>query len=165
MLYRNNNSSIKYIINNSNHPMIVRKNLPKIVKERLNKLSIDQKTFKNVKSNNQVANLTSNTSWNTQIRPTLLIKKSNEQQRLCSSTPYCQSLITIIKNFFWQWIHIFKTRAWKRFLTEKNCKKSNCCLENFKSLIICHKKVLNRTNNKKTKTIVCATTAALIPAP
>ena len=80
--------------------MIVRKNLPKIVKERLNKLSIDQKTFKNVKSNNQVANLTSNTSWNTQIRPTLLIKKSNEQQRSCSFTPYCQSLITNIKNFF-----------------------------------------------------------------
>ena len=30
---------------------------------------------------------------------------------------------------------------------EKIFNRKNCCLENFKSLIICHKKVLNRTNN------------------
>ena len=49
MLYKKENSAIKYINKNSNHPMTIKNNLPRMIKERLIQLSTDPNIFDDAK--------------------------------------------------------------------------------------------------------------------
>ena len=55
MAYRKENSLTRYINFNSNHPTIIRKNLPKMIEKRLNRLSSDPQIFDNAKHSYQDA--------------------------------------------------------------------------------------------------------------
>ena len=50
MPYKKENSSIKYINRNSNHPMTIKNNLPRMIEERLIRLSTDPNIFDDAKA-------------------------------------------------------------------------------------------------------------------
>ena len=45
--YRKENSEVRYINNKSNHPKIIKKNLPAMIERRTNRLSKNEKKFNN----------------------------------------------------------------------------------------------------------------------
>ena len=45
--YRKENSDVKYINKKSNHPIVIKKNLPEMIEKKINRLSKSEKIFKN----------------------------------------------------------------------------------------------------------------------
>ena len=45
--YRKENSDFKYINKKSNHPIVIKKNLPEMIEKKINRLSKSEKIFKN----------------------------------------------------------------------------------------------------------------------
>ena len=98
-------SSIRYINNNSNHPTIIKKNLPKMIEKRLNRLSTDQQTFDNAKHSYQVALRQSNfkhkLKYENKTNPVDKKKRKQTRKIMFFNPPYCQSVKTNIGKNSW----------------------------------------------------------------
>ena len=155
MPYRKDNSSIKYINNKSNHPMILKKNLPKMIENRLNRLSTNPKIFNDAKTDYQTALRKSNFKHKLEYteKTNITDKKRRKRTRkiLFFNPPYCQSVKTNVGKKFLNLIDKhFRSENMKKNFNRNNCKVSYCCMENVKSLISRHnKRVISRMNNKK----------------
>ena len=154
MPYRKENSSIRYISSDSNHPKIIKKNLPKMIEKRLNRLSTDLRTFDNAKHSYQIALLQSNfkhkLEYENKTNPVDKKKRKRTRKIMYFNPPYCQSVKTNIGGKFLDLIDKhFNTENMKKIFNRSNCKISYCCMDNVKSLISTHnRKILNKLNHK-----------------
>ena len=150
--YRKENSSTRYINFNSNHPTIIKKNLPKMIKKRLNRLSTYSQIFDNAKHSYQAALRQSyfnhDLQYEIKSKTNYVSKKKQNRTRkiITFNPPYCQSVKTNIGKEF---LHLsdkhFKNKNIKKIFNRNNCKVSYCCMDNVKSLISCHNKnILSR---------------------
>ena len=93
MPYRKENSLTRYINFNSNHPTIIRKNLPKMIEKRLNRLSTDQQIFDNVKHSYQAAPRQSNfkqeLEYENKTNPVDKKKRKRRRKTMFINPSYC----------------------------------------------------------------------------
>ena len=103
--YRKENSEVRYINNKSNHPKIIKKNLPAMIERRINRLSKNEQIFNNSVATYQNALKTNNfkhTLKYTENKKTQTEKKTNcPRNTTYFNPPFCQSIkIIICKPFF-----------------------------------------------------------------
>ena len=79
MPYKKENSSIKYINKSSNHPMIIKNNLPKMIEERLIRLSKDPNIFDDAKPSYQ--NALSKSNFKHKLKYTNEIKLNDKKEK------------------------------------------------------------------------------------
>ena len=126
--YIKENSLTRYINFNSNHPTIIKKNLPKMIEKRLNRQLTDSQVFDNAKHSYQAALRQSNFSHELKyenISKTNYIskkkRKSNEKV-IFFNPPYCQSVKTNIGKEFLPLIDKhFINENMKKIFNRNNC--------------------------------------------
>ena len=157
--YRKPNSAISYIHNSSNHPIHVKRALPKMIENRLRPLSSDKEIFDQAKPDYQKALRDSRYADNLTFdatRPTR--KKRHNRKRRCIyyNPPYCQSAKTNIGKAFLQLIdkHFDPDHPYRRIFNRSTIKISYSCMPNAKSIIKSHnRKILSKNdNNNKQET-------------
>ena len=155
MPYKKENSSIKYINRNSNHPMTIKNNLPRVIEESLIRLSTDANIFDDAKPCYQNALSKSNFKHKLKYTNEAKLKEKKKRKRtrnvMFFNPPFCQSVKTNIGKRFLELIDKhFKSENMKKMFNRNNCKMSYCCMENVRSIISRHnKKTLRATSSKK----------------
>ena len=135
MPYRKENSSIKYINKNSNHPMIIKTNLTKMIEERLIRLSTDPKIFDDAKPCYQNALSKSNFKHKLKYTNETKLNEKTKRKRtrnvMFFNPPFCQSVKTNTDKRLLELIDKhFKNDSMKKFFNRNNCKVSYCFIEN-----------------------------------
>ena len=101
MPYKKENSSVIYINKNSNHPTTIKKNLPRMIEERLARLSTNINIFNNAKPCYQNALNNSNFKHKLEYVNNTKQKENKKSKRtrnvLFYNPPFCQSVRTNIK--------------------------------------------------------------------
>ena len=153
--YKKENTEIRYINNNSNHPKIIKKNLPAMVENRLIRLSKNRKTFNENICTYQNALNKSNFKHKLTYREDVNEQKKKNKNRsrktIYFNPPFCQSVKTNVGKIFFELInkHFKGNDELNKLINRNNCKLSYSCMNNIKMLIQKHKK---RTLNKFDKT-------------
>ena len=130
MPYRKENSSIKYINKNSNHSMIIKNNFPKMIQERLIRLSTDPNIFDDAKPCYQ--NALNKSNFKPKLKYTNETKINDKKKRkrtrnvIFFNPPFCKS----VKRFLGLIDKHFKNESMKKFFNRNNCKVSYCFIEN-----------------------------------
>ena len=159
--YQKENSNIIYVNNYSNHPPIIKKNLPQMIEKRLNRLSKNEEIFKNSITGYQNALINSNFKHK--------LKYSNDQDNqnkkkpkrtrkiIYFNPPYCQSVKTNIGKIFLQLIdkHFKEDHKLNKIINKNNCKISYSCMNNIKKLIQKHNRKYLKNKNDEENTILC----------
>ena len=155
MPYKKENSSVIYINKNSNHPTTIKKNLPRMIEERLARLSTNINIFNNAKPCYQ--NALNNSNFKHKLEYVNNTKQNENKKRkrtrnvLFYNPPFCQSVRTNIGKKFLELIDKhFRSETMKKIFNRNNCKISYCCMDNIKSIINRHnKRTLKNANAKK----------------
>ena len=153
--YKKENTEIRYINRNSNHPKIIKKNLPAMIENRLIKLSknkniFDQNayTYQNaLEKSNFKHKLTYKEDFNKQKK-----KRNRTRKIIYFNPPFCESVKTNIGKMFFELInkHFNQNNSLNKLINKSNCKLAYSCMSNIKMLIQGHnKKTLN--NAEKTE--------------
>ena len=149
------NTEIRYINRNSNHPKIIKKNLPAMIENRLIKLSKNKNIF------DQNAYTYQNALYKSNFKHKLTYKEDfNKQKKKRNRTikiiyfnpPFCESVKTNIGKMFFELInkHFNQNNSLNKLINKSNCKLAYSCMSNIKMLIQGHnKKTLN--NAEKTE--------------
>ena len=152
-VYSKPNTKIIYVNKNSNHPPTVRKQLPKMIQNRLVKISKNESAFNSTKSIFQAA--INKADYNYKLKFNEAQESTNKnRQRKCIyyNPPFCQSVKTKIGTRFIELIdkHFGPNHPYHKIFNRKNLKLSYCCVPNIKSIISGHnKKLLNMNNDPK----------------
>ena len=146
--YRKENSDVKYINNKSNHPLIIKKNLPELIETRINRLSKSEKIFKNSVPTYQNALNDSNFKHTLKYSDNRILqtkKKNNRPMKIIYfNPPFCQSVKTNLGKIFFQLInkHFENNEQLNKIINKNNCKISYSCMNNIKVIIQKHDKKL-----------------------
>ena len=152
--YHKEKLKIKYIDQNSNHPYIIKKNLPTMIQNRIIKLSKNEKIFNESVSIYQEALTKSNFKHKlkyTEDKNTKCKKTRNRKRKVIFfNPPFCQSVKTNIGKLFLKLIekHFKDNTKLNRIINKNNCKISYSCMPNIKSIIQKHNKRTMNTHNK-----------------
>ena len=158
--YRKENSEVRYINNKSNHPKVIKRNLPAMIERRINKLSKNEQIF-----NNHVAtyqNALNNANFKHKLKYTENVKtqtkkKTNRSRKIIYfNPPFCQSVKTNIGKAFFEITnkHCKQNETLNKILNRNNCKLSYSCMSNIKVIIQKHnKKTLNKTNKTEEQNV------------
>ena len=152
--YNKPNSPILYVNNHSNHPRQVLKQLPETINRRLIKLSNNEESLNNVKSQYQKA-LTSANYKHTIKYDKILLAKTNKRKRniIYFNPPFSLAVSSKIGKQFLNLINTYfdENHPYKKIFNRNTIKLSYSSTTNFKSKIIAHNnKILNK-NNKNDK--------------
>ena len=154
--YRKENSEVRYINNKSNHPKIIKKNLPAMIERRINKLSKNEQIFNNSITVYQKALDNANFKHKlkyTENKKTQTKKKTNRQRKIIYfNPPFCQSVKTNIGKAFFEITNKYckQSEILGKILNKNSCKISYSCMGNIKVIIQKHnKKVLCKTNKSE----------------
>ena len=157
--YRKENSCTKYINRKSNHPPVIKRNLPSMIEKRLSKLSKDEKIFKEAAPIYQAAlnksNFKHKLSYN---KPKKSNTKCNRKRKITFfNPPFCQSVRTNIGKKFLNLIdkHFKNNDKMRKMINRNNCKVSYCCMANVKTIISGHNKKTLKLNSKSEKEKMC----------
>ena len=148
------NAKIIYINNGSNHPKIIRKNIPLMVENRLNKLSKNKESFDNIKGvyQNALANSNFNHKLTYNEVPNTKNKRNRRRKCIYYNPPFCQSVQTKIGKLFLNLLdkHFNKYHEFYKIFNRNNVKISYCCAPNISAIINSHnKKITNNTEETK----------------
>lgn len=114
MPYNKENSSIKYINRSSNHPMTIKNNLPKMIEERLIRLSTDPNIFDDAKPCYE--NALSKSNFKHKLKHTYEVKLKEKKKRkrtrnvMFFNPPFCQLVKTNIGKRFLEFRQTFQKR-------------------------------------------------------
>ena len=157
-VYSKPNTKLIYINKKSNHPPSVRKQLPKMIENRLINTSINENTFNTTKSIFQTALNNANYNYSLQYKSTPTNNKQN-RRRKCTyyNPPFCQSVKTKIGTKFIELIgkHFGPHHPYHKIFNRKTLKISYCCSPNIKAIINGHNKRLLNKNTDPTPTCNC----------
>ena len=161
--YRKENMCIRYIDKKSNHPSIIKKNLPIMIEKRINTLSKNKEIFEESVANYQQALNNSNFNYILKFSEKCNNEKKNRPRKrktIYYNPPFCLSVKTNLGKKFLQLIgkHFTEDNGMKKLFNRNNCKLSYSCMSNIKSLIQRHnRRVLNAYNNrpKEKNTVTC----------
>ena len=159
--YQKENSSTNYINKYSNHPSIIKKNLPKMIEKRLNRLSKTKEIFNESITGYQNALTNSNfkdkliysNHQNNQSKK----KPARTRKTIYFNPPYCQSVRTNIGKAFLQLIdkHFKEDHKLNKIINRNNCKISYSCMSNIKKLIQKHNRKYLKTRNDDPNETLC----------
>ena len=155
--YKKENTEIRYINRNSNHPKIIKKNLPAMIENRLIKLSKNKDIFDNnictyqnaLDKSNFKHKLAYTTDLNRQKK-----KRNRPRKIIYFNPPFCESVKTNVGKIFFDLInkHFKENSSLSSLINRNNCKLSYSCMSNIKMLIQAHnKKTLRNTEKFETK--------------
>ena len=157
--YKKDNTEIRYINNNSNHPKIIKKNLPAMVEKRLTKLSKNKKVFDDNICAYQNALDKSNFKHKLMYKEDVnkpKKKRNRSRKVIYFNPPFCESVKTNIGKIFFELMnrHFKENSNTNSLINKNNCKISYSCMSNIKNLIQRHnKRTLNNIKKtEKTKT-------------
>ena len=134
MPYRKDNFLIKNTNNNSNHQIIIRTHLPKMIEKRLSRLSTNPKTFNNEKHSYQIALRQSNFKHELEYAKKISPIDKKKQKRIyyVLQSPLCQPVKTnILKKSL---VKFIKNESMKKFLTKITAKYRTVVQKIFYSL-------------------------------
>ena len=150
------NAKTTYINNGSNHPKIIRKNLPLMIENRLRKLSKCKESFDNVKGRYQNALKKSNFTHQLEYKEPNNSRTKRNRRRKCIyyNPPYCQSVQSKIGKLFLNLLdkHFKKQHEFYKIFNRNNVKISYCCAPNISTLISSHNRKISNENNEGNKT-------------
>ena len=94
--YSKEDSNVRYIHKKSNHPIIIKKNLPEMIQIRINRLSKNEKIFKNSVPTYQNALIDSNLKhmlkYSENKNPQTKKKQNLLRKTIYFNPPFCQSV-------------------------------------------------------------------------
>ena len=157
--YRKENSCTKYINSKSNHPPVIKRNLPSMIEKRLSKLSKDEHIFKDAAPTYQAALKESNFRHKLNYNvPKKCNNKRNRKRKITYfNPPFCQSVRTNIGKKFLNLIdkHFKNNDRMRKLINRNNCKVSYSCMPNLKAKISSHNKKILKQNRKTEKEKLC----------
>ena len=158
--FRKDNSHIKYINNQSNHPKLIRKSISPMIYNRLIKLSSSKTIFDNIKKDYNEALLTSghNKLQNYDEFSQRTNKKNKRTRKIIYfNPPFCNSVKTKIGKKFLGLVqlHFPKNNRLHKIFNKNTIKISYSCLPNVKNIINSHNKKILDGTNKPDKTCNC----------
>ena len=161
--YKKPNSKTCYINNGSNHPKQIRENIPKMIEQRLSKLSKNKNIFDNIKGTYQNALNKSNFKYKLKYRETINHNKKKTRKRKCLyyNPPFCKSVQTNIGKLFLALLdkHFGKSSEYHKIINRNCVKLSYCCSPNILALINGHnRRLTSHTEEKNEKLCNCKST-------
>ena len=158
--FRKDSKPPVYINQKSNHPPTIKKELPRMIEERVSKLSCSEDVFnKEVKVYQEAlksAGFTENIFYN---KPDTSHKKTRQRVRKVTwfNPPYSETVKTNVAARFLSLINKhFKENGLGKYFNRSTIKVSYSCLPNLDTIIACHnKKVLKRKIEEKTRRQEC----------
>ena len=136
--YHKENSEVRYINNKSNHPKIIKKNLPAMIERKINRLSKNVQIFNNTVAAYQKASDNANfkhTLKYTENKKTQTKKKTNRQRKtIYFNPPFCQSVKTNIGKAFFEITNKYckQSETLGKILIKNSCKNFYSCMGNTK---------------------------------
>ena len=140
------NAKTIYIDKDSNHPRAIKKNIPKMIENRISKLTKSKESFDNAKQIYQNALSKSNFHHKLEYNPTINNNKAKNRKRKCIfyNPPFCESVKTKFGNLFLKLLdkHFPQSTELHKIFNRNSTKLSYCCSPNIKALISGHNKKL-----------------------
>ena len=159
--YRKENSIPLYVHSESNHPPAVKKQLPRMINQRISNLSCSETVFNSNK--NQYQEALKNAGYNQEMKyekknDNKQKKKSRSRNIIWFNPPYSQSVKTNIGAKFLNLIDKhFKKSEMQKYFNRKTVKISYSCMPNIESIISGHnRKLLQSTPAKDTQMKTCS---------
>ena len=151
--YRKPNSELLYIDNKSNHPQHIKKQLPKMIEERLSSLSSKESDFRDIvgQYNHALKDSGYDYKLSYKVSPNKSAK-NRKRNTIYFNPPFCQSVKTKIGKTFLRLVdkHFPKSNEYHKIFNRHTLKISYSCMSNMKTLILSHnKKVLDNFNRKR----------------
>ena len=162
MPYRKKNAKTRYINKESNHPIHIKNELPKMIEKRLRTLAKDEEAFNSTKAEYDRALNKSGykhkLSYKTE-QPNEN-KKPRNRRRKCIfyNPPYCRSTKTNVGRSFLKLVskHFGIDHPFRRAFNRNTIKLSYSCMPNVKSIIQSHnKRVIEKTSRTPKKSCNC----------
>ena len=153
---------VVYVNGESNHPVHIKKEIPKMVNKRLQELSKNNNAFNLEKDKYQAA--LAKSGYNHQLKfennSTIKTNKTRKRKIIYFQPPFCKSVETNIGKLFLSLVRktFTKDHPLYKILNPKSIKLSYCCLPNCKQVITSHNKKLLRSKtdyNTTTKKCNC----------
>ena len=157
--YNKPNSPILYVNNHSNHPRQVLKQLPETINRRLIKLSNNEESYNNVKTEYQRALTSANYKQNIKYDKNLSLKTNKRKRNIIYFNPPFS--LTVNSKIGKQFLNLINTsfdenHPYKKIFNRNTIKISYSSTANFKSKIIAHNnKILNKNDKNSTKDKLC----------
>ena len=145
------NNRTMYVNKRSNHPPHIKKAIPRMVHQRLCRLSKDKPAFDDHSGENMEQLMRSgyDVSDLEYSKPPTERKRRRKRNLIYFHPPFCSSVATKLGRLFRDLVdkHFNQDHKYKKILNKNSIKMSYSCLPNMKAIINSHNKsILNKTN-------------------
>ncbi len=148
------NTDICYINTKSNHPTKIKKEIPKMVCDRICKLSSSKEIFDDEKKPYKEALNSAGHDTNfeyTEHPPNQRVPKCRRKKVIWFNPPFCQTVKTnVAKKFLLLVDKHFKNTPLHKYFNRSTVKVSYCCMPNIKAIIAGHNKHILRKSDTAT---------------
>ena len=152
--FKKPNSSILYVNSDSNHPPSIKKQIPIMVENRLNRLSCNQQAFSTTLTPYQKALEKSGYKHNLTYKPEKKHRKKTRKRNITwFNPPFSENISTNIGKIFFKLIdrHFPPGHRLHKVCNRNNIKLSYSCMPNIKAIISKHNhNLLNTDTNLRT---------------
>ena len=154
------NTDILYINTKSNHPINIKKEIPKMVCDRICKLSSSKEIFDNEKIpfKEALKSAGHNTDFQySEHQTNQRVPKCRRKKVIWFNPPFCQTVKTNLARKFLQLVDKhFKNTPLHKYFNRSTVKVSYCCMPNIKAIIAGHNKhILRNTAADANPTRLC----------
>ena len=158
--FKKANADLTYINAKSNHPSNIKKQLPKMVNDRISKLSSSEQIFNNeyipYKDALTDAGYTSNMTYD-RNQPHQTNARCRRKKVIWFNPPFSQTVKTNVAKQFLSLVNKhFKNTPLNKYFNLSTVKVSYCCMPNIKNIIAGHNKfVLNKVESVQQPARLC----------
>ena len=143
--YRKPNSKIRYIHSASNHPRIIKKQIPKIISNRLSRRSSDESKFREVEK--EYSDALRKNGYKEGLRYVKEVKgkkKKRKRKIVWFNPPFCESVKTNVGRKYLELVrkHFSKKNPLHKILNKNSMKVSYRCMPNVDTIISSHNKAV-----------------------